>query len=216
MSSRTAPALAALLTLAGCAHGPATAPPAGATGDSQVVVAADVGAPEVIAAWSVYGLALAAEARKTGGGDDFAAEVTARGLLADAWKQTRAAKPLANAYLDLLVSVREAGFLRAYVLAYLARPGWTLSGDDLAQLALGRWTAWAAGHLPADHRAITPVTVRVHGGPPAPVPGADLPAPGALDPARTPCAALAPALARAVAAWDREAGALRRVPLAVS
>jgi len=201
----------ALAALAGCAHTAATPTPA--PGDSQIVVSADVGPPEVLAAWSVYGLALAAGAEKTGG-DDFASEVTARGLLADSWKQTGASKH-ADAYLDLLVAIRDAGFMREYALAYLARPGWTLSGDDVSRLEIDKWVSWSAAHLPQDHRAITPVTVRVHGRPPTPVPGATLPDPGEIDPAHTPCVNLQPAIDRAVAAWDREERALPRLPLSI-
>jgi Tetratricopeptide repeat len=173
-----------------------------------------VGAPDVLAVWSVYGLALAAEADKTGS-DDFAAEVTARGVLADAWKETRASKHLTDAYLDLLVGVRDAGFVREYVLATLARPGWTVPGDDLARLEVDKWSSWAAAHLPKDHRAITPVTVRVQGRQPAPIPGADLPAPGEIDLTHTPCVNLQPAIDRALGLWDREGRALRPMPLSI-
>jgi hypothetical protein len=197
----------ALATLAGCAH--TAAPPA-----DSVVVSADVGPPDVLAAWSVYGLALAAEADKTGT-DDFGTEVTARGVLADTWKETQAGKHLADAYLDLLVTVRDAGFMREYVLAYLASPGWTLSGDDLARLEVDKWSSWAGAHLPKDHRALTPVTVRVEGRQPAPIPGADLPAPGEIDLAHTPCANLQPAIDRALGTWEREERALHRMPLSI-
>jgi tetratricopeptide (TPR) repeat protein len=201
----------AFAALVGCAH--TAAPAASPTADS-VVVSADVGAPDVLAAWSVYGLALAAEADKTGG-DDFATEVTARGLLVDTWKETRASKHLTDAYLDLLVGVGDAGFMREYVLAYLARPGWTLTGDDLSRLAVDKWSSWVGTRLPKDHRAITPVTVHVRGLQSAPVPGADLPAPGEIDPAHTPCAQLQPTLDRALGVWDREERALRQVPLSI-
>jgi len=204
---------AGLVALGGCAH-TAGAPATGsATGDSEVIVSADLGSPDLLGVWSVYGLALASGAEKTGR-DDYATEVTARSLLADSWKDLRAGKQLKDPYLDLLVEVRDAGFIDEYVLATLARPGWTLSGEELARLKLAPWTAWAATHLPADHRALTPVTVRLRGVRASAIAGADLPA-GELDPSKAPCATLQPAMDRAVAAWERQAAALRGAPLSI-
>ncbi len=207
--------LAAALT--GCAHSAGPPPAAGANPapvDSQVIVSTDVGSPEVIVAWSVYGGFVANDAERTGR-DEYATEVTARGALADEWKKLRASKPQRDAYLDLLAEVRDAGFIREYALAYLAQPGWTLSGEDLAGLALDKWVSWQAAHVPKDHRALTLVTVRVRGSRPAAVPGMDLPAVGEVNPMKTPCVTLQPALERALGDWDREARALRAVPLSI-
>ena len=92
-----------LSALAGCGHTavgptPAGAPspaPAGA-GDSQIVVSADLGSPDLIALWSVYGVALADAAEKAGRAD-YAGEVSARALLADRWKELRTEKQLRKA-----------------------------------------------------------------------------------------------------------------------
>jgi tetratricopeptide (TPR) repeat protein len=217
-----------LVALAGCGHtttgptpagGPAPSPTATSVGgDSQIVVSADVGSPELIGLWSVYGLALADAAEKVGRAD-YAGEASARALLADRWKELRAQtqldKQLHDPYLDRLVEVRDAGFIGEYVLAYLARPGWTVSGDELARLNAAAFKAWAATHLPKDHRALTAATVRLRGLPPTPIPGSRLPTTTEINPAETPCSKLQPAIDRAVADWDREAHALPSVALSI-
>jgi tetratricopeptide (TPR) repeat protein len=214
-------AAAASVAFAGCGHTATPAPaasPAGVTGsasndEGQVVVATDVGSPELIGLWSVYGVALSDAAEKAGR-DDYAGEVAARALLADRWKELRAEKQLHDAYLDRLLEVRDAGFIGEYVLALLARPGWTISGSELARLNFAAFKSWAAAHLPQDHRAIMPVTIRLRGLPPAQVPGSRLGA-ARINPAQTPCATLQPAIDRAVADWDGEARALVPVPLSI-
>ena len=198
--------------------------PAGASlgGDSQIVVSADVGSPELIALWSVYGVALADAAEKAGRAD-YAGEASARALLADRWKELRAQaqlkdqleKQLHDPYLDQLAEVRDAGFIGEYVLAYLAHPGWTVSGDELGRLNAGAFRAWAATHLPKDHRALTAATVRLRGLSPPPIPGGHLPTTADINPAETPCANLQPAIDRAVTDWDREARALPSVALSI-
>ena len=127
-------------TLAGCGHTTVGPTPTGAPapspvaasggGDSQIVVSADLGSPDLIALWSVYGVALADAAEKIGRAD-YAGEVSARALLADRWKELRAEKRLRDPYLDRLAEVRDAGFIGEYVLAFLAHPGWTVSGTSL-------------------------------------------------------------------------------------
>jgi tetratricopeptide (TPR) repeat protein len=217
-----------LAALAGCGHTTVGPTPAGAPasspaaasggGDSQIVVSADLGSPDLIALWSVYGVALADAAEKSGRAD-YAGEVSARALLADRWKELRAEKQLEkqlhDPYLDRLAEVREAGFIGEYVLAFLARPGWTLSGDELARLNAAAFKTWAATHLPKDHRAVTAATVRLRGLSPTPIPGSHLPSTTDINPAETPCANLQPAIDRAVADWDREAGALPSVALSI-
>jgi len=211
-------------TLAGCGHTTVGPTPTGAPapspvaasggGDSQIVVSADLGSPDLIALWSVYGVALADAAEKIGRAD-YAGEVSARALLADRWKELRAEKRLRDPYLDRLAEVRDAGFIGEYVLAFLAHPGWTVSGDELARLNAAAFQAWAASHLPKDHRAVTAATVRLRGLPPTPIPGSHLPTTSDINPAETPCANLQPAIDRAVADWDREARALPFVALSI-
>jgi tetratricopeptide (TPR) repeat protein len=213
--------------LAGCGHTTVGPAPAGAMapspavvsggGDSQIVVSADLGSPDLIALWSAYGVSLADAAEKIGRAD-YTGEVSARALLADRWKELRAEKQLEkmhDPYLDQLAEVRDAGFIGEYVLAFLAHPGWTVSGDELARLNAAAFRTWEAGHLPKDHRAVTGATVRLRGLPPTPIPGSHLPSPTDLNPAETPCANLQPAIDRAVADWDREARALPSVPLSI-
>jgi tetratricopeptide (TPR) repeat protein len=213
----------ALAALTGCGHAtvaPTPPSPAAASvaGDSQIVVSADLGSPDLIALWSVYGVALA-DAAERAGRADYAGEVSARALLADRWKELRAEKQLEkrlhDPYLDQLVEVRDAGFIGEYVLAFLARPGWTVSGDELARLNAAAFKGWAASHLPRDHRAVTAATVRVRGLPPTPIPGSRLPGTAEVNPAETPCANLGPEIDRAVADWDREARALTPVALSI-
>jgi tetratricopeptide (TPR) repeat protein len=217
-----------IAALAGCGHTTVGPTPAGAPasspaatssgGDSQIVVSADLGSPDLIALWSVYGVTLADAAEKIGRAD-YAGEVSARALLADRWKELRTEKQLEkqlhDPYLDRLAEVRDAGFIGEYVLAFLARPGWTVSGDELARLNAAAFKTWAAGHLPKNHHAVTAATVRLRGLPPAPVPGSHLPSTTDVNPAETPCANLQPAIDRAVADWDREARALPSVPLSI-
>ncbi len=209
--------------LAGCGHTtvgptpvgtPSSPATASGAGDGQIVVSADLGSPDLIALWSVYGVALADAAEKAGRAD-YAGEVSARALLADRWKDLRGEKQLHDAYLDRLVEVRDAGFIGEYVLAFLARPGWTVSGDELARLNVVAFKTWAASHLPKDHRAVTAATVRLRGLPPTPIPGSRLPSTTDLNPAETPCGNLQPAIERAVADWDREARALPSVALSI-
>ena len=116
-----------------CAHStppspvvaPSAAPAPGGSGD--IYVSTDVGPPEILALWGSYGIALATAAEKLGH-DDFAAELEARTFLADAWKKDRASTAARDPYLDTLVAVRDAGFMPEYVLAFLTRQGWTISG----------------------------------------------------------------------------------------
>lgn len=213
----------ALAALAGCGHtaampAPAASPTAAAGAASndtgQVVIAADVGSPYLIALWSVYGGALADAAEKAGH-DDYAGEVAARALLADRWKELRAERQLHDAYLDRLLEVRDAGFIGEYVLAFLARPGWTVSGSELSRLNFAAFKTWAASHLPQDHRAIMPVTIRVRVPSTTQAPGSRLGG-TQINPAQTPCATLQPAIDRAVSDWDVEARALVSVPLSIT
>src|SRR4029077_3356782 len=76
------------------------------------------GPPERLGAWILYGVTLADKAGSaTHSG--YPAEVRARTLLADAWKEKRG-PTIHDRYLDLLVEVRQAGFIAEYVLAFLS------------------------------------------------------------------------------------------------
>jgi tetratricopeptide (TPR) repeat protein len=207
----------------GCAHTtappPSAAPPTAAGGNGgtgDIYVSTDVGPPEVIALWGSYGVALATAAEKLGH-DDFAAELEARTFLADAWKKGRATSTASDPYLDTLAAVRDAGFMSEYVLAFLTREGWTISGNDLVRLDIAGFTAWAAAHLPTSHEAVTRVKVVLKAPTrPTVVPGRDLLRAGEIDAQHKVCANMRPIIGRAMADWTRQAQLLAAVPLSVT
>jgi tetratricopeptide (TPR) repeat protein len=201
-----------------CAH--TGAPPSSTApapeGGGDIDVSTDVGPPEIIALWGSYGLAFVTAAEKLGH-DDFAVELEARTFLADAWKKERATTGARDPYLDALLAVREAGFMPEYVLAFLTREGWTLSGDDLQKLNVDGFVSWAAAHLDKSHEAIT--RVRLHLKPPARplvVPGSNLPRAEELDAQHRSCDDLRRIIDPARAEWNRQASALAAQPLSVS
>ena len=212
VSDKTAPraSLAAVLVLA-CAHTAPGPSPAASVPRARVLVSADNQPPVVMGVWAAYAVVVAAQAT-TLGHLDFAIEVAAREHLAESWKKARAEQRATDRDLDLLADVQDAGLMREYVLSYLARPGWTVSADDLARLDFDRWESWQRAHLPPDHRAATGAIVT--GLPPAPVAGAELPGPE-IDPLHSSCQAVRPALERALAAWERQERALPALPLSV-
>jgi tetratricopeptide (TPR) repeat protein len=202
------------LVASACAHAPAAGPttPA-AAGDKNSQLAIDErltsGPPEVLGAWLEYGATLAAAQA-----DDYVAELAARTALAESWKSQR--KPGArDAYLDALVAVRDAGFLREYVAVLLARPGWTIPGTELGAMNLDRFQPWAQKNLP-QHEVATRVTFSVNGKTTPAVPGAGLPDSDAIDPQRVPCASSRAMIAGALRSWGDEERQLGHIPLAVS
>ena len=211
----------------GCSHTaapsptPASAPAAVAvarssSGGSDIYVSAAIGPPEIIALWSLYGVALV-DAAEQAGHPDFSGELKARSDLADRWKMTRARTRVGDPYLDTLAEVRDAGFMAEYVLAFLARQGWTISGEELARLNVAGFTAWMAQHLPKSHEPETRVTFHLKAPVrPAPTPGAHIIGAEQIDVQRMSCAQIAPAIDRAVTDWDREAKTLTAVPLSVT
>ncbi len=72
---------------------------------------------------------------------DYGCELTARQHLLDTWEEQH--DGAADAYLDALVDVREAGFLREYTVHYFGRNYWQLPaelrGDDFRR--------WQRKHL---------------------------------------------------------------------
>jgi hypothetical protein len=193
---------------------PSTAPTAEGSGD--VSVSTDVGPPEIIALWGSYGIALATAAEKLGH-DDFGAELEARSFLADAWKKDRAGVAARDPYLDTLVAVRDAGFMAEYVLAFLTREGWTISGGELAKLNVAGFTAWSSAHLPEGHQAVTRVRVDLKApARPLTVPGRTLVRAGEIDLQHKGCAEVQPAIDRAMADWKQELQTLTAVPLSVT
>ena len=143
-------------------------------------------------AWLAYGIAKLALLEKAGAParksvTDFDSEVEARTVMLAVWTDIRAKEGGKDAYLDLLLAIKQAGFLKEYIVAALARPGWTISGKELASLRVADYLAWAEGHVP-DHNVPTLVEVESRTLPQNPrVFGESLPPPEALSPERVPC-----------------------------
>jgi hypothetical protein len=90
----------------------------------------------------------------------FDEEVLGRRVMASVWSAYRKGpRPaLRDAYLDDLVRVAEAGYLREYVWTFLHRPSWGASPNDLDLAGFG---AWSEAHL-ARHAPVTLVGVGTH------------------------------------------------------
>jgi tetratricopeptide (TPR) repeat protein len=172
-------------------------------------------------AWLAYGIAKLAMLEKAGAPPrtsvtDFDSEVKARTLMLAVWKDSRRERGSQDVYLDLLLTIKEAGFLREYVLAALARPGWTIPGEDLASLRLPDYADWAKGHVP-NHQVLTMVEVASRKTPQHPrVFGESLPPPQGLSPESVPCSQSSARLTQANEAWSREARLLTAAPLAAA
>ena len=98
----------------------------------------------VLQSWVAYSLDLSACQLMLGGDNpahnsSFECEYGARLALADTWHEHTSEDPEhTNAYLDDLLAIREAGFLREYVADGYARRGWELP-EDLAIAEYDRW-----------------------------------------------------------------------------
>jgi tetratricopeptide (TPR) repeat protein len=175
-----------------------------------------------LGAWILYGAARAKVFEERQGkfhnqsGDDYALELAGRAAMADVWAEDRAKADKPNAYLDLLVDLRQAGHLDEYVVTFFAKPGWTVPGDALADFDLRGFTGWAGKRLDG-HQPVTLVDVEPSSGRHWPdPPGAGLPNPNELSPKKVPCATSAPQLDAALARWTKEATALDGAPLAAA
>ena len=75
---------------------------------------------------------------------DYGCELTARQHLLDTWEEQQPQHDgAADAYLDALVDVREAGFLREYTVHYFGRNYWQLP----AELRADDFRRWQRKHL---------------------------------------------------------------------
>jgi hypothetical protein len=192
-------------------------------GDSGIVLSPSVVAKgnKAAPAWLAYGIAKVALLDKAGAPPrksvtDFDSEVEARTVMLEVWTELRAKDGGKDAYLDLLVEIKRAGFLREYVVAALATPGWTIPGKELASLRVADYLAWAEEHV-QNHNVPTLVDVQSRTLPQTPpVFGDSLPPPEALSPERVPCAQTLSRLTQARQAWLREAKSLASAPLAAS
>jgi tetratricopeptide (TPR) repeat protein len=178
--------------------------------------------PHGLTAWIVYGTARAKVFEERQGkfhnqsGDDYALELAGRAAMAEQWAAERAHAEKPNAYLDLLVDLRQSGHLDEYVVTFFAKPGWTVPGEALADFDLRGFTSWAGTRLDG-HQPVTLVDVEPSSGRHWPdPPGATLPNPNELGPKKLPCASSAAPLDAALARWSQEAVALDGAPLAAA
>ena len=224
MNCRT-PALLLLATTGwACAHAapPASTAPAEGTGKPEVVIGphAMEGGDLALAAWLVYGMKRAQILGERAGhfhnqsGDDYAIELGARQAMLDFWSEKAGGK--ANPEFDLLLEVRKAGFLEEYVVAFFARPGWTIPADAVTALDLPGFRKWGgkrlAGHEPQIGAMAKPASGRQWPDPP----GAKLPNVDELSPKKVPCSDSTPRVSAALAAWDEEERALDGRPVAAT
>jgi len=105
----------------------------------------------VLQSWVTYSLSLSTCKLALGGENpardsSFGCELTARRHLLESWEEKR--PPGGDDYLDTLLAVRDAGYLREYVVRHYRRPGWTLPEDlDMAGFRAYRGTH-LGGHRP--------------------------------------------------------------------
>ena len=109
-------------------------------------------------AWTAYGVSLAAtlgasgEIRGAPPGrhvPSFAAEVEAREKQAQIWREVNEKQKVEYAYMDQMLKVSAAGFMRQYVWHFHRQPSWD---GALAPPRLDEFKAWASeqlqGHRP--------------------------------------------------------------------
>ena len=163
--------------------------------------------PQAQTAWKFYAIVKSKVMEQVPGSlEDYWIEVGSRDALAEYWDEAREpAGRESDAYLDALVKVRRAGHMEEYVLAGLARPGWTIPEDMLASLEIETFLEWSEPNL-VGHEVQTMTGVQRGDAALSPsVPGDDLPSVDDLAKPGAPCEAL-PQASSAYAAWrDREA-----------
>jgi tetratricopeptide (TPR) repeat protein len=216
------PILAAACASRATGAGGSPPPTASDRADVQVGPEALATGQSGLAAWIGYG-ALKAKLFEDRAGrfhnqsaDDFELELNARAALADAWREQRATADKPNPYLDLLVDLKQAGFLDDYVVAYFARPGWTVPAAALGGFDLAGFASWRGQRLEG-HQPVTLVEVVPARSPRWPeAPGARLPNPNDFTPRKVPCATSVPRMHEALAGWSREEPTLDGAPLAAA
>lgn len=103
----------------------------------------------VLQSWVSYSLMKSTCQLDIGGGlpsrvSDYGCELTARQHLLDTWEEQRASHTgAADPYLDALVVVRDAGFLREYTVSYFGRREWHVP----AEVRLQDFRQWQRTHL---------------------------------------------------------------------
>lgn len=121
----------------------------------------------IAAAWALYGGVLfmvhngeyfKLHPDRIGYDSPFDAECYARDSLAEAWEKMRSDGLSIDLYLNLMVEVRTAGFIREYVWCYLRRPTWRTP----LWLELAAFEKWAAGRGLSNHQAVTLAMLVIH------------------------------------------------------
>ena len=103
----------------------------------------------VLQSWVAYSLAKSVCQLELGGQNparqsSFDCELRARSVLVDDWDERRTANPtISDAYLDDLLSVRDAGYLGEYTAHYFGRDTWQLP----ATIDPSSFTEWRRTHL---------------------------------------------------------------------
>jgi tetratricopeptide (TPR) repeat protein len=141
--------------------------------------------------------------------NDFAVELEARNVLAAYWRDSHAeGEQGADAYLDKLVEIADAGFMEEYVFVTFSQPGWTISAQDLAAIDLPEFAAWSEQHLATfksqtlAHAEFSDRRITRE------LPGASLPDPQDFLPGEVACSEVASTLNKAATAWEKEAKSL--------
>jgi hypothetical protein len=99
--------------------------------------------------WVAYSLMKSACQLEVGGpipsrASDYGCEFTARRHLVEAWEEQRAEHDnIADAYLDDLLAVRDAGFLDEYTVRYFGRPHWQVP----VEVRVDEFRRWQRQHL---------------------------------------------------------------------
>ena len=106
----------------------------------------------VVASWVRYSLARSTCKLEVGGPNParvnrYDCEVMARRHLADAWREAAGPDQPADAYLDQLVEVQDAGFLAEYTVHFFSNDEWQLPDS----LEVDAFALWKRRHLGGHH-----------------------------------------------------------------
>jgi len=105
---------------------------------------ASVDTDPVLQSWVAYSLVKSVCQLELGGDNparqsSYDCEFTARNILVDAWAEQRAENPgISDAYLDELLTVRDAGYLGKYTAYYFRRNNWQVP-EEVDIDAFGEW-----------------------------------------------------------------------------
>lgn len=131
--------------------------PAHSQGRIAVVLDRSLKNPDELVAWVAYGSFLAvhvnesADVPRNPGAYEasFEEEVLAREHQVKSWREILRTKEMRYLYMDDLMRVKDAGFMREYVWRYYRKPMW---GEPTVELKLDDFTRWArdqlSGHVP--------------------------------------------------------------------